>query len=110
MTRLDNLNVQFLGARNGRPEVVELEPEEDAVSMRFKIGIPDRTVMVPHIPSVQLKDQPAMRTLTAKQTLIPATACFDVMHTNERLWTHMKPIESSITPNRHVIPLKKARR
>ncbi len=29
-----------------------------------------------------------MRTLAAKQTLIPATAHFDVMHTNERLWTH----------------------
>ena len=105
MARPDNPRLQLLSTCNGRLEVVKLEPEEDAVSIGFKIGIPDRTVMVPHIPSVQLKDQPAMRdqplilratmsTLTAKQTPIPATACFDVMHTNEGLWTHKEPIDS----------------
>jgi hypothetical protein len=27
-------------------------------------------------------------TLTTKETLIPAAACFDIMHTNQRLWAH----------------------
>ncbi len=56
MARLDNLSLQFLSPCNCRLEVVELEPEEDAVSVWLKIGIPDRTVMVLYIPSVQLKD------------------------------------------------------
>ena len=29
-----------------------------------------------------------MGALTAKETLIPATARLDVAHANERLWTH----------------------
>jgi hypothetical protein len=29
-----------------------------------------------------------MRTLTTKQTLIPATARFDIAHANQRLWAH----------------------
>jgi hypothetical protein len=52
-----------------------------------------------HVPAMQLKDQPvtrdqslilraAMCTLTAEETLIPATARFDVAHAHERLWMH----------------------
>jgi hypothetical protein len=29
-----------------------------------------------------------VRTFTAKQTLIPATAFFDIAHADQRLWTH----------------------
>jgi hypothetical protein len=58
-------------------------------------------MMVPNIPPVQLKDQftsdneafilPApVRTLTAEQSLIPAAACLNVVHADERLWIHQR--------------------
>jgi hypothetical protein len=64
-----------------------------------QILVTDWTVIVSHTPAVQLQDQSivqnktlilgaAVRTSTTKQTLIPATACFDIVHANQRLWAH----------------------
>lgn len=95
----DHLDLHFFGPGHCRVEVVNLKPEKDAISIGFVIWITDRTVMVLHLPLVQLKDQPtiqdqafilrtAMRTLTAKQALIPLAAQFDIAHANQRLCTH----------------------
>ena len=95
----NHFDLHFLGAGHCRIEVVNLKPQKHSVSVGLEIRIADRTVMVPHVPPVQLKDQSivqnktlilgaAMRTSTTKQTLIPATARFDIVHANQRLWAH----------------------
>jgi hypothetical protein len=38
-----------------------------------------------------------VRTLTAQQTLIPATARFNVTHANQRLWMHRFLFPSCLT-------------
>src|SRR5262245_49649330 len=99
MARHHHLDLHLLGPGHCRVKVVNLKPEKDTISMGFEIWITDRTVMVLHIPLVQLKDQPplqdqtfilrtAMRTLTAKQSMIPPAAQFDIAHANQRLCTH----------------------
>jgi hypothetical protein len=99
MAREDDLRLQLRGPGDSRVEVANFKPQEHAVSRR-EVGIADRSVMMVHIPSVQLKNQlparneplilrAAMATLTAKETLIPATARLNIAHANKRLWTHM---------------------
>jgi hypothetical protein len=98
MTRMNHFNLHFFGAGHGCIEIVDFKPKEDAVSMD-QILIADRAVIVPHIPTVQLQDEPPVRkkplvlgatvpTLAAEQALVPATTCFDITHANQRLWTH----------------------
>jgi hypothetical protein len=98
MPGLNHLDLHFFGTGHSCIEIVEFKPQEHAISM-WQILVADWTVMVSHIPSVQLHDQSAVRhktlvlgtavrTLTVKQTLIPTTACFDIKHANQRLWAH----------------------
>ena len=95
----DNLGVHVRGTSHGGIEFVDLQlkPEEHAVSVWFKTGIADGAMIVVGLPIVQLQDQPpagnealvvgpAMGTLTAKQTLKPATARFDIAYADEGLW------------------------
>src|SRR5439155_23893299 len=95
----DDLSLQFLAARDGRVEVVDFKPQQHAISVWLDVWVSDTTMMMLHIPSVQLKKQPAvrneplilraaMRTLAAKETLIPATARLHIAHANKGLWTH----------------------
>lgn len=81
-----------------RVEVAHLKPQEHAVS-RCEVGIADGTVMMLHIPAMQLKNQAVVRngplivraavpTLTTKQALIPATARLNITHTNKGLGMH----------------------
>ena len=95
----DDLSLQVLSASNGRVEVLEFKPQEHAISVWRDVWVSDATMMMLHIPSVQLKNQPAvgyepliltsaMRTLTAEEMLIPATARFDIAHANKGLWIH----------------------
>jgi hypothetical protein len=99
MAREDDLRLQLRGPGDSRVEVANFKPQEHTVSRR-EVGIADGTVMMLHIPAVQLKNQlpvrneplilrAAMATLTAKETLIPATARLNIAHANKRLWTHM---------------------
>ena len=98
MPGLNHLDLHFFGAGYGRVEIIEFKPQQHAIAM-LQILVTDRTVIVSHVPAVQLKDQSivqnktlilgaAMRTSTTKQTLIPATARFDIVHANQRLWAH----------------------
>src|SRR5262245_61612766 len=58
--------------------------------------------MVLDVPPVQLKYQlttvnetlilrSTVRALTTKQSLIPTTTCLNIIHADERLWTHRSP-------------------
>jgi hypothetical protein len=71
-----------------------------------EVWVADGTVVVLHIPTVQLKNQPAARNeplilgaavaaLTAEETLIPATARLNVTHANERLWMDRNHLDLS---------------
>ena len=88
----DGLSLQVRSARHGGVKVIDCKPQQHAISMR-KVRIADSAVVMLHIPSVQLKDQPvtrdqslvlpaAMRTLTAEEALIPTTARLNVAHAN----------------------------
>jgi hypothetical protein len=94
-----DLSVQLLSACDRRVEVVEFKPQEHAVSVWSDVGISNAGMMMLHIPSVQLKDQPAVRNkplilgaamgaLAAKETLLPATARLDIGHANKWLRIH----------------------
>jgi hypothetical protein len=71
----NHLNLHFLGAGHGCVEIIDLKPNEDAVST-CQILVADFTVIVFHIPAVQLQNQSRVRnkavvlgtvhTLTAK--------------------------------------------
>ena len=99
----DDLSLQVFSACNSRVEVVEFKPQEHAISVGPEVGIADATMMMLHLPSVQLKDQPvvrneplilraAMRTLAAEEALIPATARLNVAHAEKGLWTHRNSV------------------
>ena len=96
MARLDNLRLDLFGTRNGGIKVLNLKPKENAISVWFEVWVSEWTVVMLHIPAVQLKDQSAvpddslvfratMPALTAKQPLIPAAARFNVVHADEGL-------------------------
>lgn len=98
MARLDLIGSHLTGALDGGVEVVDLEPQQDAVSVGPVIRITDRPVMVMDLEAVELKhqhtiaDQPlvlgsAMCAPAAQEALIPLAARLDVGHGNERLGT-----------------------
>jgi hypothetical protein len=106
MPGTNHLNLHFLGAGHGRIEIINLKPNEDAVSV-CQIRVADFTVIVFHIPTVQLQNQSrvrnktlvlgaAVRTLTAKEPLIPATACFYITYANQWLWAHWNSVVNFI--------------
>ena len=53
----DDLGVELLGACDGGVEVVQLEPQEHAISRR-DVGVSKAAVVVLDVPAVQLEDQP----------------------------------------------------
>ena len=57
----DDLRLQFRGAGDRRVDVVDLEPQEYAVTVGLRIGIANRTMMMFDVPPVQLEDQHAAR-------------------------------------------------
>jgi hypothetical protein len=61
MARFDDLSFHLLGTRNSGVEIVEFKPQEHAISIWLEVWISDATTMMPHIPSVQLKNQSAVR-------------------------------------------------
>src|SRR5438477_7429314 len=88
----DDLGLQLRSTACGCFEVAHLKPQEHTVS-GCDIGVANASVMMLHIPMVQLEDQPALRNKslivraamiapTAKQSLIPAAARLNISHTN----------------------------
>ena len=92
MSWQDDLRLQVRSAGNDRLEIVHFKPEEHTISMG-EVWVADRAVMMLDIPTVQLKNQPAVRNkslilgaamiaLAAEESLIPATARLDIGHAN----------------------------
>lgn len=57
MAGQDDLDSHRFRTGQCRVEVVDLKPQEHAVSVRLEIGIPDLTVVMLNLPMVQLEDQ-----------------------------------------------------
>jgi hypothetical protein len=53
----DHLGAQSTGAFHRGVEIVDLEPQQDAVAVRAGVRITDRAVVVIDFPVVQLEDQ-----------------------------------------------------
>jgi hypothetical protein len=56
----DDFHAHFGGALHDRVEIVDLEPQQNTVSIWLVITISDRTVMMFHFEGVQLKDDLAI--------------------------------------------------
>ena len=92
MARQDDLHLQLGSAGSGGIKVADFKPQEHPVSRR-KAAVANPSVMMLHIPMVQLKNQPALRNKslivraamiapTAKKALIPAAARLNISHAN----------------------------
>jgi hypothetical protein len=96
----DNLRAEFLGTNHGGIEVLHFEPQQHTIPMN-QFRIPYWPVMMLNLPAVQLHEQLAIRhqllvmasavaAFASQKTLVPATARFDISHTDEGLWTHTR--------------------
>ena len=99
MARRDDLGLQFIAAPHRRVEIVDFEPEQNAVAVGLVVGIANSAVMMLDFEIMQPQDKPvaanqplvflaAVRALAAKQSLIPAARRLDVGNADERLWSH----------------------
>ena len=95
----DYLGFQFRGTRGRGVKVINLEPKQNAVAVRFGSGIADGAVVVRDFPGMQLQHEfsvvnqalvfaAAVRALAAEEFLKPATTDFDIIYANEGLWMH----------------------
>jgi hypothetical protein len=80
-------------------EVVDFEPEQDAVAVGFVIAVGDGAVVVRCLETVELQDEliveaepfvvrAAVVAAQAEEPLVPAAAGLDVSDGDERLRTH----------------------
>ena len=93
------LDSHFIGALDDGVEVVDLEPEEDAIAVGFVTAVGDGAVVVVGVEAVELEDEVVVETETlilsaavvgakAEEVLIPAAAGFDIRDNDERLRAH----------------------
>lgn len=88
--RKEDAGAEGGGAGEGGVEVVEFEPEEDAVAVGFGAGVADGAMVVLDGPGVELEDESAVVdealvfgaavvASASEEALVPATAGFDVL-------------------------------
>ena len=99
MTRQHHVHLHLDRPPKGGVEVVQFEPQQDAVAVRPVCPVGDRAVMVLDFKGVELQDEFAVpgqpfvlgtsvSALESEQTLVPATAGFHVSDGDEWLWSH----------------------
>lgn len=99
VARENDLGREFVGADVRGIEILDLEPQQDAVAIGAIVGITDRPMVMRDIEPVQLEDegvagnQPfvlgsSVRAQAAEKMLIPATARFHICDRYEGLGTH----------------------
>ena len=99
MPRQHDAGLQLRGTCRGGIEVVDLEPEQDAVAVRLVVAIAEGPVGVGDAKRVQLHHQPvtvdqplvlgpAVVAPASEKPLIPPAAGFDVRHDEKRLGSH----------------------
>lgn len=91
-----DLGAEFYRSLLSGVEVVHLEPEQDAIAIRFVITISDGPMVVVLLEAMQLQDdpltinkplilRPAMTAGATEELLVPATARFHIRDDDEGL-------------------------
>lgn len=99
MTRKNDSCAQLVRAVHSGVEVVDFEPEQDAVAVRLVVGIRNSPVVVFNVERMQLEDQgfarnqalvrrPAVCALTAQEALIPQATVLDITDDDQGLKSH----------------------
>ncbi len=95
----NHLGAQSTGAFDCGVEVVDFEPQEDAVPVRAGVRVTNRAVVVIDLPIMKLHDQltvgdetlvlrASVVAVTAEQLLVPPATGFDVAYRDQRLGSH----------------------
>ena len=98
MARQNNFSPKFLSTDHGGIQVLHFKPQQHSIAMS-QFRIPDRPMMMTNMPAVQLHEQLTIRNqllvlastvpaLASQQSLVPATARFNISNTNKGLWIH----------------------
>ena len=99
MARQHNLRSEFLSAEHCGGKILYFKPQQHTIPMS-KVWVADGPVMMFRLPAMQLHEQLTVRkqllilfsavaALASQQTLVPATARFDISDANQGLWTHL---------------------
>ena len=105
MPRHDNLDIHFHRPLESRFKIVDLEPEQHAVTIWLIVTTANRAVMMFYLEAVQLKDKLPFRNQlfvcgapmiapAAQQTLVPSAARFHIGHRDQRLGTHSASVST----------------
>lgn len=105
MPRHDNLDIHFHRPLENRFKIVDLEPEQHAVSIWPIVTTANGAVMMFYLEAVQLKDKlpiphqlficgAPMIAPTAQQTLVPSAARFHIGNRDQRLGTHSASVST----------------
>jgi len=100
-TLLQDLHSHTKRAAYGSVEVVQLEPQNDAISVWSKGRISERTMIVFRIPSVQLQNELVARhealilvtpmpARAAEKLLVPSADCWHIVNTDEGRKSHVE--------------------
>mgnify|MGYP006932746845 CR=1 FL=1 len=106
-TRLEHFDRHLFRSVNGCVKVFELKPQDESVPVRAARGIAKRSVVMLHLPFVQLKDESSIggQALVldasvaadqANQSLVPTTDHLDVVDADQRSELHSLPF---VSPN-----------
>src|SRR3954447_11408694 len=99
VTRQDDFGAHRFGPRDCAVDLIDLEPEQQAVTRRQVMRVANWSVMMLLLPAVKLQDQlsrkneplivgPAVHALTAEQSLIPPAARLNIANAYQRLRSH----------------------
>src|SRR3954471_17699703 len=99
VTRQDDFGAHCLDPADCAVDVIDLEPEQQAVTRRQAVRVANWSVMMFLFPAMKLQDQlprkneplivgPAVRTLTVEQSLIPPAAGLNIANAYQRLRSH----------------------
>ena len=95
----NHLGAQSTDAFDCGVEVVDFEPQQDAVAVRVNLWITDPALVVIDLPIMKLHDQltvgdetlvlrSTVVAVTAEQLLVPPATGFDVAYSDQRLGSH----------------------
>jgi hypothetical protein len=99
MRRHDDIDAHLHTAVDCRVEIVDLEPQQDAVAIGAVVGLADATVIVLYVEVMQLHHEPitidealvvgaAVVAANPQQLLVPPAAGLDIGGTDQRLRVH----------------------
>jgi hypothetical protein len=95
----DDFDIHFVAALHDTFKIVDLEPQQNPISIGPVVTIADRAMIMFTLEAVQLKDElpvgnellicgTSMVAHAAQQMLVPSAARFNIVHCDQRLRAH----------------------